>query len=229
MKYLHIDDCQLEVQRYSDDFLILKADADINLALLAQAIYENKFDFIKEVIATEVEILIQLNDNYKPNAESRLETLTVTKKTASRQIKLPIYFDHNNDWDYITSYTGLSRQEYIKEITSSQLVVAMYGFMPGFIYLSGLPDHLQIPRKESPKAQLAENSFAVGGPYMGIYSLPSPGGWHVIGELLTPIINSKKLPPIKLLIGDQIKIVAVDDIEKKKIQDDQVSLELYNG
>ena len=229
MKYLHIDDYQLEVQRYSDDFLILKADADINLALLAQAIYENKFDFIKEVIATEVEILIQLNDNYKPNAESRLETLTVTKKTASRQIKLPIYFDHNNDWDYITSYTGLSRQEYIKEITSSQLVVAMYGFMPGFIYLSGLPDHLQIPRKESPKAQLADNSFAVGGPYMGIYSLPSPGGWHVIGELLTPIINTKNLPPIKLLIGDQIKIVAVDDIEKKNIQDNQVSLELYNG
>ena len=229
MIYLQIDNITLEVQNYNKDFILLKSEDSTNLPLLAKAIYDAKLLFIQEVIATEIEILLQLNDNYKEGMESQLTQLNYTDYQKSRNINLPIYFYDHVDWKYVLNYTGLSKAEYISQIIACKLKVGMYGFMPGFIYLSGLPSHLQVPRKESPVSQLAKNSFAVGGPYLGIYSLPSPGGWHVLGELLIPIINISGMPPLKLDVGDTVSIKSIDDNESELLRHQNITLEQYNG
>jgi inhibitor of KinA len=209
--------------------MLLKAEDAANLPLLAKTIYDAKLLFIQEVIATEIEILLQLNDNYRDGMESQLTQLQLTDYHQSRNINLPIYFYDHVDWEYVINFTGLTKAEYISQIIACKLKVAMYGFMPGFIYLSGLPSHLQVPRKESPVSQLAKNSFALGGPYFGIYSLPSPGGWYVLGELLLPIINTSGMPPLKLDVGDTISIISIDYDESELLRRQNISLEQYNG
>lgn len=229
MSYLQIDNNTIEIQNYNNDFILLKSVDNINLPLLAKAIYNSKLHFIKEVIATEVEILLQLNDKYKEGMESQLTQLSFLDNQESRNINLPIYFNNHLDWENVCTYTGLTKAEYIHQIIECKLKVAMYGFMPGFIYLSGLPSHLHVPRKGKPVSQLAKNSFAIGGPYLGIYSSPSPGGWHIVGELLTPIINVNRMPPLKLSVGDTVSIKSIDTDELEKLIEQKTTLEQYNG
>ena len=82
----------------------------------------------------------------------------------------------------------------------------MFGFLPGFVYLQMLPDELQVPRKESPTARTQPNAFAIGGPYAGVYSLPSPAGWNVIGQLQESLLQTDQLPPVSLRPGDRVRL-----------------------
>ena len=94
----------------------------------------------------------------------------------------------------------------------------MYGFMPGFVYLSGLPQQLHIPRKSTPDKRIPANSFAIGGNYAGIYSIASPGGWHILGTIKKTVFNKESVPPLQLRIGQQIIInsISKDDLTKPK-------------
>lgn len=64
--------------------------------------------------------------------------------------------------------------------------VAFMGFLPGFPYLHGLDARLQLPRRSTPRARVRAGAVAIGGPYAGVYPFASPGGWHLLGQLLTP-------------------------------------------
>ena len=229
MRYLLIEDNRLEIQNYSDDFIILKDDNHQQLPQIARAIFEKKYPFIEDVIATEVEILIKLNRYYKSGYEKQLEQLTYSTNNQKRSINLPVYFGESADWNYIIEHTGLSSEDYLSQLQETTLTVAMYGFMPGFIYMKGLPTHMQVPRKENPEIKIPKNSLALGGPYTGIYSMSSPGGWRIIGQLATPIISIDTLPPVKLDIGDHINLVPISKGQLNSMTNKNITLEAYNG
>lgn len=229
MRYLLIEDNRLEIQNYSDDFIILRNDNHQQLPQIAKAIFEKKYSFIEDIIATEVEILIKLNRYYKSGDEKQLEQLTYSTNNQKRSINLPVYFGESADWNYIIEYTGLSSEDYLSQLQDTTLTVAMYGFMPGFIYMKGLPTHMQVPRKENPEIKIPKNSLALGGPYTGIYSMSSPGGWHIIGQLATPIISIDTLPPVKLDIGDHINLVPISKGQLNSMTNKNITLEAYNG
>jgi len=58
----------------------------------------------------------------------------------------------------------------------------MIGFTPGFPYLEGLDEALHLPRRASPRPRIEAGAVAIGGPHAGIYSVASPGGWHLLGR-----------------------------------------------
>ncbi|MEU1125507.1 carboxyltransferase domain-containing protein [Streptomyces sp. NPDC005899] len=60
--------------------------------------------------------------------------------------------------------------------------VAFCGFAPGFGYLTGLPGHLRVPRRSTPRTRVPAGALALAGPYTGVYPRPSPGGWQLIGS-----------------------------------------------
>ena len=49
--------------------------------------------------------------------------------------------------------------------------IAMFGFLPGFAYLSGLPGHLAVPRRPTPRASVFSGSIAIGGAQTAIGSI----------------------------------------------------------
>ena len=213
LKYLQIDHIRLEVHNYYDDFILLKnSEVDI-LPLIGQAITEAKYDFIKEVIATEVEILLKIRIPLTPHILTELSNLNIKPQELLPPYELQVHFGEDQDWAHITSVSGLSKDAYIKELLASTLSVAMYGFMPGFVYLRGLPEHLHVPRKPNPDQLIPASSFAIGSNYAGIYSVASPGGWHVIGTVINQIFDKESMPPLHLKVGQQIKIKAISKTE----------------
>jgi len=104
----------------------------------------------------------------------------------------------------------ISYNDLVKTHSSGEYKVYMIGFLPGFLYLGGLPERLHIPRKDTPNLKTPKGAIAIGGQQTGIYPMESPGGWHVIGR--TPLslfdINSDNPTPIKQ--GDYIKFYEID-------------------
>ena len=83
------------------------------------------------------------------------------------------------------------------------------GFLPGFLYLGGIPEALQIPRREEPRLKVPRGSVGLAGLQTGVYPQESPGGWHIIGNCPVPLFDAHKDPPCLVSPGDQIRFRSV--------------------
>ncbi len=152
-----------------------------------------------------------------------------------RDWRLPIYFSSAEDgasvdeWSSIEQVSRLSRDEIIERLLRTELRLAMFGFLPGFAYLSGLPTELHIPRKNIPTTRTRRNAVALGGRYLGIYSLPSPAGWHVVGELGVNMLRYDTLPPIAIQPGDRVRLEKINSAQMMQLQTSPTTLLEYNS
>jgi hypothetical protein len=78
--------------------------------------------------------------------------------------------------------------------------IQFFGFLPGFAYLGPVPAALRLPRRPSPRPRVDAGAVALGGPYAGVYPLPSPGGWSWVGRTTPPVPGSWAL-------GDRVRFV----------------------
>lgn len=81
----------------------------------------------------------------------------------------------------------------------------MGGFVPGWVYLGPLPAPLQLPRRAEPRTQVPAGSVAIAAAQTGIYPLPSPGGWHLIGSTKLKTFLPESDPPLLIRPGDRVK------------------------
>lgn len=226
----------VQAESFGDEFLLLRSDKlnSRDFSLLGRSLFERQFDFVDEVIATEVEICLKLNRLFDQHCLPQLQQLEVSATTAatsngSSVLRLPVWFSEADDWEAVCDSTGLDQTIYLQRLLECPFHVAMIGFLPGFVYLNGLPDSLQVPRKTNPDRQTAANSFAVGGRYAGIYSLPSPAGWNVLGRLGVSLLQPQQLPPVALQPGDQLKLECVNQSDYQQLLRTAATLEQYNG
>jgi inhibitor of KinA len=106
----------------------------------------------------------------------------------------------------------------VAQHSSPQYLLYFYGFLPGFMYLGGLPKSLHIPRKDIPDRNIAKGSVAIGGEQTGIYPIDSPGGWYVVGKMPVPIFGNGKLN-LPFNPGDKIQFEAISSKEFKEIKE----------
>ena len=226
----------VQVQNFGDEFLLLRAkDMDAStFSRLGRCLFERQFSFVAEVIATEVEICLKLNQRFDQHGLvqlQQLETLPAATTNGDDRtvLRLPVWFSTDDDWQTVCKSTGQDRGDYLSQLLECRFRVAMIGFLPGFVYLNGLPDSLQVARKSNPDRQAEANSFAVGGRYAGIYSLPSPAGWNVLGRLAVSLLQTDQLPPVALQPGDQLTLESVNQADYHQLQRTSATLEQFNG
>jgi KipI family sensor histidine kinase inhibitor len=94
---------------------------------------------------------------------------------------LPVNYD-GADLEPLSQTLGLSVEEIIRIHSSPVYTVRMLGFSPGFPYLWPLDPRLHVPRKATPRTRIEPGTVAMGGPHTGIYTVASPGGWHLLGR-----------------------------------------------
>lgn len=87
--------------------------------------------------------------------------------------------------------------------------VAFLGFAPGFAYLSGLPPHLQVPRRSTPRLRVPAGAVALAGEFTGIYPRVSPGGWQIIGHTDLPLFDPSRAAAALLTPGIGVRFVPV--------------------
>ena len=227
MPYVHIANHKLSIIEYGTEFILLHSIEGLNLIPLAEAIHLTNLDFAEEIIGTETEICIKLKSIFDLKAAQQLSEVTLTNNKTTQSYTLPIYFDEDEDWSNIESHSNKSRVDIITELTSLTLEFHMYGFLPGFLYIKGLPTYLHCPRKVNPATRVAAGSLAIGGPYLGFYSNPSPGGWHCIGHCALKIFDKNSFPPTKLNHGDKINLISINQTEQQRLLHKNIQLHEY--
>lgn len=137
----------------------------------------------------------------------------------SRICEIPVCYGHEygKDLGSIAIEHRLRVSDVIQLHTSVTYRLHFFGFLPGFMYLNGLPSQLHTPRKSVPDRTVDAGSVAIGGAQTGIYPKESPGGWHIIGRSPISMFDANKNPPVWAVPGDQIKFVPIDFEEMEKL------------
>ncbi len=228
---LQINSIDFELQVFDRDFILMKPlEAHSDLHLMGKAIYKENLQFVEEVICTETEICLKLNEKFTTDSIETLQAVNPTTNSIAREYKLPILINReSSDWAEIESVSGLTSNQYIQQVLSSSFMVSMLGFLPGFLYMKGLEKHLHIPRKKTPSKKVKRGSIGIGGPYLGLYSLESPGGWNIIGETPLKILNTTAIPLLDLEPGDKIKLKEISQQTFSALENNPITIEEYNG
>ncbi len=116
---------------------------------------------------------------------------------------------HGVDLDYVSMQTHFSIDQIIQVHTSATYIVHLMGFLPGFVYLSGLDPRLHIPRRSQPRIRVPKGAVAIASEQTGIYPVESPGGWHIIGHTDQEFFNPREDPPTSFRPGDTVQFVSI--------------------
>lgn len=226
---LQLFDTTVKVDNYNNDFLLLRAKEGNQLTAIGNAIYQRNFDFVEEVIVTEVEVCLQLNKRFQTDHLKLLQELERGAEVQPKSFRLPVLFTAHEDWKNIEQHTGFDKETIIEKLIQTELSLAMFGFLPGFLYLNGLPQSLQVPRKTVPAKYVEAGSLAIGGSYLGCYALDSPGGWQVIGKTPLQLLQLTDLPPLPIQPGDQVRIEKIDQEAYDRLVEQAQNLTDYNA
>lgn len=144
------------------------------------------------------------------------------KQKKNKTWKIPVCYDEEFGIDLkeIASAKKCAVKDIIDAHTGPRYLVYFTGFLPGFLYLGGLPSTLVIPRKSSPRLQIIKGAVAIGGQQTGIYPTESPGGWNIIGNSPLEFFNPAQNPPCFSKAGDYLKFYAIDRAAHQKIKED---------
>ncbi|CAN5391119.1 5-oxoprolinase subunit PxpB [soil metagenome] len=144
-------------------------------------------------------------ENFKKN-EIKLER---------RRWYLPICYDpeFGPDQELVANLSGLPVHEIVHIHQSCSYTVYFIGFLPGFLYLGGLPEVIHTARKATPDPLIPKGAVAIGGSQTGIYPQESPGGWNVIGRTPVSLFDVNQNPPCFALPGDLLQFIPIDKHE----------------
>src|SRR5712671_404374 len=121
--------------------------------------------------------------------------------------RIPVVYD-GPDLEAVAAVLGLIPAQ-IAAIHSKPIYrVFLVGFVPGWAYLGPLPEELELPRRHVPRTQVPAGSVAIAGRQSGIYPLPTPGGWHLIGRTSIKTFLPDRDPPCLFRAGDRVKFFA---------------------
>lgn len=118
----------------------------------------------------------------------------------------------------VAKHTGLAEQEVINIHSSTEYLIYMLGFTPGFPYLGGMDPRIAAPRLSKPRTKIKKGSVGIANTQTGIYSVDSPGGWKLIGWTPVPLFEPEGKSPFLLKAGDYLKFRPIDMEEYNNIQ-----------
>src|SRR5262249_54696383 len=104
----------------------------------------------------------------------------------------------------VATRTGLTQQQVAQRHSAVTYHVYMVGFLPGFPYMGDLPQELALPRRENPRTHVPAGSIAIATTQTAVYSLESPGGWHLVGRTPASLWDLQCDPPVVLAPGDKV-------------------------
>ena len=123
-------------------------------------------------------------------------------------LEVPVVYD-GADLADVARLTGLTERQVVEEHTAREWTVAFGGFAPGFGYLAGGSERLEVPRRQESRTHVPAGSVALAGEFSGIYPSASPGGWQLIGRTELETFRLDRDPPALLRPGVRVRFVEV--------------------
>ncbi|MBE6929988.1 MAG: 5-oxoprolinase subunit PxpB [Ruminococcaceae bacterium] len=151
--------------------------------------------------------------------ERLLPECNQTSGAQKRIFEIPVCYgeDFGEDLPDVAAHAKISAEEVIRVHSSTDYLIYMLGFLPGFAYLGGLDERIATPRLQSPRTKIPAGSVGIGGDQTGIYPLDSPGGWRLIGRTPVKPYDPRRAEPILYRAGDYIRFIPITRAEYDRL------------
>ena len=155
-----------------------------------------------------------------PESQSREAQLS---EATRRAVRIPVCYEMQLDLLRVCESTGLSADAVIRIHTATIYTVYAIGFVPGFPYLGYLPKELcGVGRLPSPRVRVEPGSVGLTGRQTGIYPLPRPGGWNLIGRTPLTIVDvAAGFFPLR--VGDAVRFERIDEKRYRELEGERLS------
>lgn len=222
---------QLTFKTFGERAILISWEEKIKKDILKEVLHCKKIiqqNYIKsnvEVINTYNSLLV----NYGIGIEEIYGEISVLKelllntnldqKMKMNKYILPVCYEEEFalDMKEVCDQKKLTSEEFINLHTSSVYTLFFIGFLPGFLYLGGLPKTLQIPRKNTPRLNVKKGAVGIGEKQTGIYPQDSAGGWQLIGNCPVKLFDSSYAFPSPFLPGDKLQFKSISKKEHQEI------------
>ena len=141
-----------------------------------------------------------------------LAKLPVPAATKTRRWRIPVVYggEHGVDLEDVAKTLNTTPDDIVARHIAGDYRVAMIGFTPGWSYLSGLSDRLQVPRRQNPRLLTPAGTVSIGGVQTGVQCIAGPSGWHLLGRTAVRTYQLHRDPTFLLEPGDAVNFVPVD-------------------
>lgn len=172
-----IADESCQIIPYGDSAIFIIIDSEINAASnlkvqhIGKWLQQNMPTGFTEIIPAYSSLVI----TYDPLQIKLDEALSLIKSLVKncphdsietgRLLEVPVVYggEFGEDLASLANFLGLSEEEVIHLHSQVEYTVAMMGFTPGFVYLSGLDERLHMPRKSTPRTLVPAGSVGIAG------------------------------------------------------------------
>ena len=152
--------------------------------------------------------------------KSLLTQLDKIEIPPSSVLEIPVLYggeEMGPDLAFVAENAGKTEQEVIDIHTSTEYLIYMLGFTPGFTYLGGMSEAIATPRLKTPRVKIPAGSVGIAGAQTGVYPIDSPGGWQLIGRTPVRMYDPDRETPILPQAGQYIRFYAIDQAEYDRI------------
>ena len=153
--------------------------------------------------------------------ENSLDMVQNSEPPEAKLVEVPVLYGGNygKDIQRVVQFSRLSEDEIIQRHQSGNYLVYFLGFSPGFPYLGGMDQDLTTPRIQTPRKRVPQGSVAIAGGQTGIYPLPSPGGWNLIGRTPLKIFNISNPQNSLIQMGDKVQFKSISEDEYERLKE----------
>jgi KipI family sensor histidine kinase inhibitor len=186
-----------------------RLDTALNTRAIALATALKKRRDVRQAVAGYASVTVHFDPDLITHealgaAIKRLAAKRPPMPEPGRLHRIPVTYD-GPDLEAVGSMLKLSVERVIEIHSRPIYRVFLVGFVPGWAYLGPLAEELELPRRHVPRTLVPAGSVAIAGRQTGIYPLPTPGGWHLIGRTPVKLFLPDSDPPCLFRAGDRVK------------------------
>jgi inhibitor of KinA len=201
--------------------LVSFADAisdEANAAVIAldRALAQSPPAGLRECVPAFVSLLVDFDPLITDHARiksdvERLHSAAASAPLGGRLREIDVCYETlSPDLPAVAKASGLSIDAVINCHLQGDYRVRMYGFAPGYAYMSGVPAQIQLPRKATPIRDVPDGAVLIAGPQCLVTTLTMPTGWSIIGRSPTRILARDQETPFLLDVGDTVRFRRID-------------------
>lgn len=203
------------MQQGGDDLISIPVASPRAAQALAKRLREN--GSWTEVVAGIEAVIVQFDlartdwENAQRAIGEVVASACVEKECGAPAIEIPIVYggEFGPDLPDVCQQLGLTEREFVALHTSREYEIDMLGFTPGFAYIGGLDERLNVPRLSAPRVRVPSGSVGIADDHTGIYALQGPGGWPIVGKTDATLFDPESDEPFALRAGCKVRFVQV--------------------
>ncbi|MET1113430.1 MAG: 5-oxoprolinase/urea amidolyase family protein [Comamonas sp.] len=200
--------------------LLVELDDLAQTLALLQSLQSEPVAGVEELIPAARTILVYFNPALVPAAQVIADigarSLDAQVERSAHRVQIPVHYD-GEDLQEMADLLGVTREELVRMHTGAEYSVAFTGFAPGFAYLSGGHERLNVPRRKTPRTRIPAGAVGLAGTFSGVYPQASPGGWQIIGTTPVQMWDLERVAPSLLRPGFRVRFVDIATLSPEAV------------